>query len=508
MTVMEIETRHEKWIGTSQQTLTTEEHPAIDSASNRFTSGQRFTFDPNGNVVIDAQGRQFTFNGDNKQTKVRDDQNNVIGEYFYDGEGKRIKKVVGVDTTIFVYSGSKLIAEYSTATPPTNPTTRFTITDQLGSPRVIVDSLGQVVSRRDFLPFGEEIEPDGTYRTTAQKYGQVDHVRQKFTGYQSDEETGLDFAEARMYQNLHGRFTAVDPLLASGKSPNPQTFNRYVYVINNPLILVDPSGLQAGSKDDLVPCKGPDCSVSVDRRTNPPTVSGRSGPLIDLVVGPDNGEGDNGLATRVGANLTNDAIKNLLGGFSQRIDEIQDGSSTGAANAAINLMNGAINASFHAQGIYYGVPQIPRFEYTSLAGARFGTAIEGVALVAPAIFGGVFSASGTASLSVVPSRSSTAFPPIKIGSSGGSTAGSRYISVDVRRQAAAENPYNYCVYCRQQTSNIQFEHAVPLSRGGNSTIENIQRACPFCNQSKGARDFPVNPAPGYEGPFPPPWWKR
>lgn len=49
-----------------------------------------------------------------------------------------------------------------------------------------------------------------------------------------------------MYQNLHGRFTAVDPLLASGKSADPQTFNRYVYVLNNPLILTDPDGLQVG----------------------------------------------------------------------------------------------------------------------------------------------------------------------------------------------------------------------------------------------------------------------
>ena len=51
-------------------------------------------------------------------------------------------------------------------------------------------------------------------------------MRQRFTGYQKDVETSLDFAEARMYANTYGRFTAVDPLLASGKSANPQTFNR------------------------------------------------------------------------------------------------------------------------------------------------------------------------------------------------------------------------------------------------------------------------------------------
>lgn len=72
----------------------------------------------------------------------------------------------------------------------------------------------------------------------------------QFTGYQRDDETGLDFAEARYYNNKHGRFTAVDPLLASGKSANPQTFNRYVYTMNRPLILTDSTGLQAGRKPD------------------------------------------------------------------------------------------------------------------------------------------------------------------------------------------------------------------------------------------------------------------
>jgi len=147
---------------------------------------------------------------------------------------------------VFVYSSGKLVAEYSTAAPPPNPTTQWTVTDQLGSPRILTNSLGEVVSRRDFMPFGEEISPDGTHRLTNLKYNFGDNVRQKFTGYQKDEETQLDFAEARMYQNLHGRFTAVDPLLASGKSANPQTFNRYVYVLNNPLRLTDPTGLQVG----------------------------------------------------------------------------------------------------------------------------------------------------------------------------------------------------------------------------------------------------------------------
>ncbi|HRJ90469.1 MAG TPA: RHS repeat-associated core domain-containing protein [Pyrinomonadaceae bacterium] len=242
---------HDKFIGASQISQTNLTHPTIDANTNRFTAGQGYAFDKNGNLVTDPadSGRSFVFNGDNKQAEVRGPSNELIGEYFYDGEGRRVKKhryVGGVltEVTVFVYSAGKLAAEYSTAPPEQNPTTKWTVTDQLGSPRVLVDTLGQVVSRRDFMPFGEEITPDGTHRTTDLKYNFGDNVRQKFTGYQKDEETQLDFAEARMYENRHARFTAVDPLLASGKNANPQTFNRYVYVLNNPLIFTDPTGLQ------------------------------------------------------------------------------------------------------------------------------------------------------------------------------------------------------------------------------------------------------------------------
>lgn len=222
--------------------------PTVDPNTNRFTANQGYTFDKNGNLINDPTdgGRQFIFNGENKQTEVKNSVGTSIGKYFYDGEGKRVKKVTDMETTIFVYSAGKLVAEYSTQTPPANPTTNYVATDTIQSVRVVSDGNGQVVSRRDFLPFGEELYADGQNRTTNGKYslsGQ-DAVRQRFTGYQKDMETGFDFAEARYYNNRHGRFTAVDPLLASGKNANPQTFNRYAYVVNSPLNLTDKTGMQ------------------------------------------------------------------------------------------------------------------------------------------------------------------------------------------------------------------------------------------------------------------------
>ena len=95
------------------------------------------------------------------------------------------------------------------------------------------------------MPFGEELQAGIGGRSENLKYSAngTDNVRKRFTGYEKDAETGLDFAEARYYNNAHGRFTAVDPLLASGQSTNPQSFNRYAYTTNNPVNLTDPSGL-------------------------------------------------------------------------------------------------------------------------------------------------------------------------------------------------------------------------------------------------------------------------
>jgi RHS repeat-associated protein len=226
--------------------LTLNTTPAVDANTNRFGTG--FVYDKNGNITQDGQStstRSFTFNGDNKQIQVKNNAGTPIGTYYYDGEGKRIKKVTDSETTVFVYDGSgKLIAEYSNQISST-PTVSYTTTDHLGSPRVITDKNGSITSRRDFMPFGEELNAGTPNRTESAKYALAgDGLRKKFTGYEKDNETGLDFAEVRYYQNLHGRFTTVDPLLASGKSANPQTFNRYIYVGGNPVNVTDPQGLE------------------------------------------------------------------------------------------------------------------------------------------------------------------------------------------------------------------------------------------------------------------------
>lgn len=216
-------------------------HPEVDPLTNRFKTGQGYEYDFNGNLIRDAEGRRFGFDGDNRQGVVKDADNNVVATYGYDGSGRRVKKSVAAtgEVTVFVYDAAgKLAAEYSNVLPP-NPATRYVTADILNTPRVITGVAGEVLSRKDYMPFGEDLLAG---RGVDQKYGYVSGVRQGFTGFEKDEETRLSFAEARYYNPHHGRFTAVDPLLASGRSLNPQTYNRYAYAGNNPTLRTDPNG--------------------------------------------------------------------------------------------------------------------------------------------------------------------------------------------------------------------------------------------------------------------------
>jgi len=67
--------------------------------------------------------------------------------------------------------------------------------------------------------------------------------RVRYTGKERDGETGLDYFLARYYSGAHGRFTSPDPLMASARISDPQTWNRYAYVRNNPINMIDPDGM-------------------------------------------------------------------------------------------------------------------------------------------------------------------------------------------------------------------------------------------------------------------------
>jgi RHS repeat-associated protein len=112
---------------------------------------------------------------------------------------------------------------------------------------------GAITDRKDFAAFGDETTAS---RTSGLGYTSAHEPRQDYTGYEKDSESGLEFAQARYYNTTHGRFTSVDPLMASANPANPQTFNRYSYVMNQPTHMVDPSGLEACEESDIANCSG------------------------------------------------------------------------------------------------------------------------------------------------------------------------------------------------------------------------------------------------------------
>jgi RHS repeat-associated protein len=224
------------------------QNPSISTSTNRIVQDQDgdsvndYSFDSSGSTTKLATGLTFIYDGENKQVEVKNSSNQTIGQYWYDGDGKRVKKYVpGTgETTIFVYDASGImVAEYSTVLNPT-PQVSYLTNDNLGSPRINTNESGAVISRHDYHPFGEEIMT--SQRTSGLGYV-ADDNRKQFTGYERDNETGLDFAQARMYRGQLGRFTTADPLISSARVTVAQSWNRFTYVLNCPLRLTDPTGM-------------------------------------------------------------------------------------------------------------------------------------------------------------------------------------------------------------------------------------------------------------------------
>ncbi|MBV9240510.1 MAG: RHS repeat-associated core domain-containing protein [Acidobacteria bacterium] len=142
--------------------------------------------------------------------------------------------------TRVAYTGPTFDAGSRLLSTETSSATNYLTADHLGSPRINTDGGGSVVARHDYMPFGEEIST--SQRTSGVGYT-ADVVRTRFAGQPRDIELGLDFSEARMRSSQVGRFSTADPLLTSANPALAQSWNRYTYVMNNPLAYADPLGL-------------------------------------------------------------------------------------------------------------------------------------------------------------------------------------------------------------------------------------------------------------------------
>jgi RHS repeat-associated protein len=114
--------------------------------------------------------------------------------------------------------------------------------------------------------------------------------RHQFTGTEYDSESSLNYFGARHYGSLLGRFMVPDPAGLAAQSPsNPQGWNLYAYVLNNPLKAIDPTGLYCAYLNDA--------GTELESIDDVPTGGGNVSPqgaMVDPQVSPQNDCRSNG----------------------------------------------------------------------------------------------------------------------------------------------------------------------------------------------------------------------
>src|SRR6185436_14463439 len=163
----------------------------------------------------------YAYNAENQQISM----DSTAATYAYDGEGRRMKKYTSSETTYTFFGPGGILCEFTTvntgatAASSTDKTV-YRTGEKTGTAVLLFNSSGTVIENNRTLPYGEQWLSDTV---------SVDD--KKFTTYDRDKESGLDYAMNRMYANMQGRMTSPD------KGPNilylPSSLNRFVYTMND-----------------------------------------------------------------------------------------------------------------------------------------------------------------------------------------------------------------------------------------------------------------------------------
>lgn len=204
------------------------------------------TYDSAGEVTTDQYSNAYSYDAEGRLLSAGG------GAYVYDGAGNRVKKTVGSNVTLYWPGAGALLDESDSSgttmakqvpfagllvwSESVSAGGRFLFQDHLGSTRVTGDASGNLGDDIDYLPFG----------SIAGNYGSASANHYTFTGYESDQsESSTDYAIFRNLSTSMGRFNRPDPYDGSYDLTNPQSLNRYAYVLNNPLRYIDPYGLES-----------------------------------------------------------------------------------------------------------------------------------------------------------------------------------------------------------------------------------------------------------------------
>lgn len=216
----------------------------ISKSTNRFTAGT--TYDDAGQVVNDAKFRDIGFAYDANGRQVKATKANQPDAWtVYDALGNRVATKINNIWQLMVYDAfGKLVAEYGVAAE-TLGGVKYLQQDWQGSIRTVSNSNGFVVARTDHQAFGEDVGVGVGLRKVEQGYSADKATRQGYGLTENDSATGLNHTWFRKLEQRAGRWTSPDPYQGSMQLSDPQSFNRYSYVSNQPTNFVDPSGLFA-----------------------------------------------------------------------------------------------------------------------------------------------------------------------------------------------------------------------------------------------------------------------
>jgi RHS repeat-associated protein len=219
---------------------------AYDDANRLITldGTLTYTWDNNGNLMQDVAGAVYTYDAANRLTILSNPTSDFSNTYRYDGLGNRLAQwatglaitytndttgdltqvLVQTDdtgATTYLY-GVARIAQQSAAS------TDYFLDDGLGSVRQLADASGDVTLEKAYDPYGHPLSTLGSGST-----------RFDFAGEYKDP-SALIYLRARYYTSRRGRFIQADSW--AGNYENPGTLNRFVYGLNAPTLLTDPSG--------------------------------------------------------------------------------------------------------------------------------------------------------------------------------------------------------------------------------------------------------------------------
>jgi RHS repeat-associated protein len=262
---------------------------AYDAAGNLMSySSATYLYDQE-NRLSSTAGMSYTYDGNGERVlKSNTSTGAAVKRYWLMG-GKTLAEGDGSSnlTEEFIYFGETRVARIDL---PAN-TVHYYLSDHLGSTSVVISAAGAVEQDSDYSSYGTEfpvISVPNVY---------------KFTGKERDTESNIDYFGARYFSSLFGRFTSADD--GADQSPiDPQSWNLYSYVRNNPISNTDPDGhdcvVQTRTDDHtetvtVVPgsCDKVKIGDGQSKTYVPGTVTGVSrgagGTSIDIAYKPDDG---------------------------------------------------------------------------------------------------------------------------------------------------------------------------------------------------------------------------